>query len=165
MAHFHHEERQQNRRRVDLSAQPYDETVIEGRTFHDDEAFLVLEAKRLPADRNSREREYVIGERESGGIQRFKLGLHGSALAHAAMIAYIQNSTSQKWFEQLNRWIDELTKSDSASWVDTDLLHSFAEEKALRVARCESQHDRIGSSTPSVKLSHLWVEMRDVADG
>lgn len=73
MAHFHHEERQGKRRRVDLSAQPVDETLIAGQTYQDDQPFLVFECKRLPADRKSREREYVTGENESGGIQRFKL--------------------------------------------------------------------------------------------
>ena len=105
MAYFHHEERQTGRRRVDLSAlspQP----LIEGRSYFNLEPFLVLEGKRLPAPSNDREREYVTGTKTvSGGIERFKKGLHGASLRQAGMIAYIQNDSSEVWFPRINSWI------------------------------------------------------------
>ena len=81
MAHFSHEERQTGNRRVDLAALPLQPTLIEGRLYSLFEPFLVLEGKRLPAPSRNREREYVTGaDTTSGGIQRFKLGLHGAKL-------------------------------------------------------------------------------------
>ena len=41
-----------------------------------------MEGKRLPTPGSGREREYVAsatGEKPGGGVQRFKLGLHGAA--------------------------------------------------------------------------------------
>ena len=56
-----------------------------------DDAFFVMEAKRLPTPSKSREKEYVEGN--LGGIERFKRGHHGNSLAKSAMVAYIQNET------------------------------------------------------------------------
>ena len=65
-----------------------------GQTYHTIyDPFLVFEGKRLPAPVVSREREYVIGgAKKSGGIRRFKLGLHGAQQTTAAMVGYIQKS-------------------------------------------------------------------------
>ncbi|GAA4464231.1 hypothetical protein [Novipirellula rosea] len=159
MAHFHHEERQGNRRRVDLSAQPVVTTVIEGRTYHDDEAFLVMEGKRLPADRKSREREYVTGINESGGIQRFKLGLHGAQYAKAAIIAYVQNTNSTDWFKAINGWIEDLANSADATWTMSDQLRSLQPDPKSRTSRSESVHSRVRGASPMIILTHLWIEM------
>src|ERR1700758_3304164 len=49
MIHFHHEERQTGRRRVDVSALPTKKLII-GATYHSIyDPFLVFEGKRLPA--------------------------------------------------------------------------------------------------------------------
>lgn len=159
MAHFHHEERQGDRRRVDLSAQPIDETTIAGRAYQDDQAFLVFECKRLPADRKNREREYVTGDNSNGGIQRFKLGLHGATLSRAAMIAYVQKSTCSEWLTKINDWIKELADSAKASWSDTERLELIEDCHANRSLRSVSKHTRICSNTASIELTHLWVEM------
>ncbi len=83
MVHFHHEEPQGSQHAADISANPLDTDWIEGRQYtiiYD--PILVLEGKRLPTPGSGRKREYVAsasGDKPSGGIQRFKLGLHGSA--------------------------------------------------------------------------------------
>ena len=161
MAHFHHEERQGKRRRVDLSAQPVDTTVIEGRTYYDDQAFLVIEGKRLPADRKSREREYVTGDnKQSGGIQRFKLGLHGAEFARAAIIAYVQGSTPTAWFQTINCWIEDLANSTDASWAMSDQLDSFQLNPVARTSQAVSTHARTASSSPTIELTHFSVDMQ-----
>ena len=159
MAHFHHEERQSNRRRVDLSAQPVEETLIAGRNYQDDQPFLVFECKRLPADRKSREREYVTGENESGGIQRFTLGLHGAKLSRAAIIAYVQKSTCSEWLVRINAWIQELANSVEASWTDADSLLAIDTNNSNRSSRSVSNHSRVNCGTVSIELTHLWIEM------
>lgn len=159
MAHFHHEERQGDRRRVDLSAQPVDETIIAGKAYQDDQPFLVFECKRLPADRKSREREYVTGDNSNGGIQRFKLGLHGATLARAAMIAYVQKSTCSEWVAKINDWIKELSESSKTSWSEAERLEVSVFCLAKRLLRSVSNHSRVSSSSSHIELTHLWVEM------
>lgn len=159
MAHFHHEERQGDRRRVDLSAQPIDETIIAGRAYQDDQPFLVFECKRLPADRKGREREYVTGDNSNGGIQRFKLGLHGAALTRAAMIAYVQRSTCSEWVDKINEWIKELGESVDVSWNYSERLIVSEACLTKRSLRLVSNHSRVSGGTASIELTHLWVEM------
>jgi len=86
MACFHHEEYQTGQARVDLSALPSRSVFIDARFHSIYDPFLVLEGKRLPAPSADREKEYLIGNRRNGGMQRFKLGLHGADLSIAVMI-------------------------------------------------------------------------------
>jgi hypothetical protein len=64
----------------------------------------VFEGKRLTTKlTKKRRREYVIGHEERGkhircgGIERFKLAIHGARLNRAGMIGYIQDGTSDDW--------------------------------------------------------------------
>jgi len=160
MAYFHHEERQTGKRRVDLSALPPDPAVIEGRSYSILDPFLVLEGKRLPAPTRDREREYVTGsDKKSGGIQRFKLGLHGALLSHASMIGYVQRDSFDDWFASINVWINELAEA-SAEWSREDCLAELTADPTNRVASCVSLHGRVDAQTAQVQLSHLWVDMR-----
>jgi hypothetical protein len=79
MVKFSHEEKQTGARRVDMSALPSGGGFV-GETYYSIyDPFLVFEGKRLPTPTPNREREYVTGGRDkSGGIQRFKLALHGA---------------------------------------------------------------------------------------
>lgn len=159
MAYFHHEERQTGQRRVDMSAlspQP----LIEGRLYFDLNPFLVLEGKRLPAPSRDREREYVVGaEKASGGIQRFKLGLHGATLTRAAMIGYVQDGPPKKWFDRINTWIADLANSDDAFWSSQDRLADLRTASEAGTAECQSSHLRVDCDTSHIQLTHLWVEM------
>lgn len=162
MACFHHEERQTGQRRVDLAAHPVDRTVIEGRSYGTLDPFLILEGKRLPAPARDREREYVTGgEKKSGGIQRFKLGLHGALLGHAGMIGYIQRDSIDDWFTSINAWITELAEA-SSKWSPDDCLAELTKDTMNRLASCVSLHDRVEAETGQVRLSHLWVDMQQV---
>jgi hypothetical protein len=164
MAYFHHEERQTGPRRVDLSAlspQPF----IEGRTYFDLEPFLVLEGKRLPAPSRYREREYVIGtDTSSGGIQRFKLGLHGATLHHVGMIGYMQQESPVVWFDRINEWLVALGSSDDALWSSNEKLLEFVYDHPSRTSRCESIHARRDSISPRIRLTHLWIDMQHHED-
>jgi hypothetical protein len=159
MAYFHHEERQGKKHRVDLSALPLEPQVIEGRSYNVLKPFLVLECKRLPAPRSDREREYVTGkDKKSGGIQRFKLGLHGENLNYAGIIGYVQADTFDNWFKAINDWIMELA-GGSSEWSLDDRLAELSIDVLNRIASCESTHSRVKAETTLVRLSHLWVGM------
>jgi hypothetical protein len=165
MAYFHHEERQTGQRRVDLSALPPDPAVIEGRSYSLLDPFLVLEGKRLPPPKPDREREYVTGgDKKSGGIQRFKLALHGALLRHAGMIGYVQRDSFDDWFTSINVWITDLAESTS-EWSQEDCLSELTTDMANRVASCISVHPRVDAVTGKIHLSHVWVDMQQACRG
>jgi hypothetical protein len=165
MVFFHHEEKQTGTRRVDFSASPTEKGFV-GTMFHTIyDPFLVLEGKRLPPPKNGgREREYVTGgDAKSGGIQRFKLGLHGAKHEIAVMIGYVQADTPAEWNARINSWIRELedtVQSDGTKWSSTDRLSGFAENNGKRVATSLSKHLRSGDVfSPNISIHHLWLRM------
>jgi hypothetical protein len=164
MVHFHHEEKQTGTRRVDLSALP-DAGGFIGETYHAIyDPFLVFEGKRLPAPVVSREREYVTGGADkSGGIQRFKLGLHGAQQPTAAMIGYIQKNDPKSWHSSINKWIGDLARDVSAiaeEWFVDEQLGDLTADDALRIATSSSLHRRTATAiSRQIHIRHLWVVM------
>lgn len=157
VAHFHHEERQTGRRRVDLSASA-DSNILVGHSKY--QPFLVLEGKRLPAPATNREREYVIGrDRVSGGIERFKLGLHGRELNIAAIIGYVQRGSLPDWFVTINEWLTDLANSAEANWTIDELLAGFEHNPVARASVSSSTHARTNGVSNEIQLEHLWVDM------
>lgn len=162
MVHFHHEEPQGSQHSADISANPLDAGWIEGRQYTKYDPVLVLEGKRLPTPGSGRKREYVTSapsDTPGGGVQRFKLGLHGAALSIAGIVGYIQEGTCRDWFAEVNRWIDELASSAKSHWSSKDRLRNFVPDPGTRVSRCESEHSRRSGVSARVRLAHLWVEM------
>jgi hypothetical protein len=164
MVYFHHEEKQMGTRRVDFSAL-LSENQFVGATFHSIyDPFIVFEGKRLPSPTRDREREYVTGgESKSGGIQRFKLGLHGAKHELAALIGYIQEGELREWFAQINNWIRDLEttlSSGDEKWSANEQLANFVEEAAEHIADVTSLHPRVGEVvSPNIRIRHLWVRM------
>jgi hypothetical protein len=162
MVHFHHEEPQGVFHSADFSANPVDEGWIEGRQYSKYVPVLVVEGKRLPAPDPRREREYVAsasGDKPGGGMQRFKLGLHGAPFAIAGMVAYVQAEACEDWFSTVNSWIGELALATDPLWSNDDRLGGFVLDSAARVSRCESVHSRESGTSPTIRLTHLWVKM------
>jgi hypothetical protein len=166
MVYFHHEEKQTANRRVDFSALPRNAQFVGERYCTKYDPIIVFEGKRLPAPRNDRrrEREYVTGgEAKSGGIQRFKLGLHGANHSLAAMVGYIQEGDPSVWLKRINRWIQELEGSlsfDGEDWSRTEQLMQFTSDKNTGVAQAWSMHSRIGHVTGrNIRIRHLWLKM------
>jgi len=163
MVRFSREEPQTGRRRVDVSAKPTAGFVIAGRAYSIYDAFLVIEGKRLPAPSRGREREYVSSGKEiTGGIQRFKLGLHGALLEHAVMVGYLQNEDAGFWFKAINGWIDDLcgTSDDGCIWEVLDRLCSLTEMGDAGMSICRSTHTRlVHCVSGSIELEHAWIAM------
>jgi hypothetical protein len=164
MVHFHHEERQGGRRRVDLSALSAEPTTIGAQKYSIYDPFLVLEGKRLPAPSTAREREYVTGfDERNGGIQRFKLGLHGADLKVAAIIGYLQDGTADDWHRTINDWITELAqakKTQHDHWTPRDRLQAMKSEARRCISACRSVHARPGAArSMQIVLHHLWIEL------
>lgn len=167
MVHFHHEEKQTANRRVDFSALPRKAQFVGKRYCTKYNPIIVFEGKRLPPPRSdrSREREYVTGgETKSGGIQRFKLSLHGAEHGLAAIVGYIQEGESGDWLKRINGWIRDLEGTlgfDGEKWSATEQLEQFTSDKGLGVAQAWSSHSRVGSAISSnIRIRHLWVRMK-----
>lgn len=145
-----------------------DVTLIGVRSYTIYEPFLVIEAKRIPAPSIDREREYVTGTARNsggptGGIQRFKLGLHGGDVETAAMVGYIENGLPDHWLRVINGWIQELaamSPTEACPWNTSEILHSGQEDAARGVSTFTSVHPRSASCiTGAISLQHIWVVM------
>jgi hypothetical protein len=164
MVFFHHEEKQTGTRRVDMSALSKSGIVL-GLTYHSIyDPFLVLEGKRLPAPSADREQEYVTGRtKKSGGIQRFKLALHGAQQTTAVIVGYVQSGNLREWFSRINEWIGNEAESKDVvgeDWSSTEQLLDFKEDGNLHIAVSSSAHPRDNSSvSPEIQLRHFWVAM------
>jgi hypothetical protein len=149
-------------RTVDLVAAPSDVTVwIEGRSYVDFDTLLPIECKRLPTpkDNNRDEREYVIeGQGTTGGMQRFKAGLHGGKHTMGAMIGYVQKETSAFWNTQISKWIEDLVAAKAAGWTVNDGLDLIHEDEGAKMTILRSSHER-DKGLPQIELRHLWICM------
>lgn len=165
MVRFDHEEYQSSYRRVDLSASLVVSTLIEATPHTIYDPILVFECKRLPAPSSDREKEYVTGgkDRKSGGIQRFKLNLHGADLKLVAMIGYIQKRFARDWQHDINTWILELChgiSEDGCNWAEGETLELLEEDTAKGISCCRSVHGRTNSKVSGkIEVHHLWVAM------
>jgi hypothetical protein len=167
MVYFRHEQRQTGIRRVDLAAKPVQSVQIESVTYTKYEPILVIEGKRLPAPSpKTREKEYVTGgEKTSGGIQRFKLGLHGKDHQLALLIGYLQKKTPKHWLSTVNGWISDLAEMDTDSWSLDETLDECPEVMTLDAGKSVSVHPRCGNCvSPNIRLFHFWVQMSSKSD-
>jgi hypothetical protein len=160
MVLFQHEQRQEGRRRVDLSAKPINRAIIEGVTYTKYDPILVIEGKRLPAPSKSREREYVTGGEEcSGGIQRFKMGLHGRHHETAIILGYLQKGNLNEWHTRINDWISDLSRLEQDVWSNHEKLGASMIDDEGK-ARTESVHPRDPDcKTPEIRIMHFWIDL------
>jgi hypothetical protein len=158
MVFFQHEQRQGLRRRVDIAAKPVSPVIVQGITYNKYLPILVIEGKRLPAPSKEREREYVTGGvKLSGGIQRFKLGLHGNDHEVAVIVGYVQKHDARHWHAQANDWIAELAKNAPSEWAADEMLSAFSSAEENIRFRAVSKHRRTQSPT-AIQLIHLWIQ-------
>lgn len=155
-------------RNLDITAVPRGDALwVEGRCYSEFEVILPIECKRLPTptEGGRDEREYVItgGGGTTGGIQRFKLGVHGAANPLALMIAYIQRGDPTHWMSVVNGWLAEAGSIDLA-WQDERLVANFA-RPTVGVHGFHSVHKRSVASSPTVELQHVWIVLYEATPG
>ena len=109
-------------RRGDIAVKPLGTIRVEGRTYYDFEQLLPIECKRLPTPLGNRRNdlEYVHGlpGHQTGGIERFKHGLHGSKNQHALMIAYIQAESFNHWLTAINARLAKLAAARNETVIE-----------------------------------------------
>ncbi|MBX7242304.1 MAG: hypothetical protein K1X92_11195 [Bacteroidia bacterium] len=117
-----------------------------------DELFFTMEAKVLPTpnkDKSRSDSEYVyteVGKKGKGGIERFKLNLHGVNLPQNAMIAYIEKEDFTFWHKKINTWIEEI------GWENEFL----SQPTINKIAILNSKHKR---QKGEVALTHFWLNL------
>ena len=89
---------------------------------------FIVEAKLLPAPEKSREREYVIGHNENGGIERFKSGKHGTGLSKCGLLGFMTMQGESFWINNINSWILQLSKDNSEHWYANEILRNDIED-------------------------------------
>jgi hypothetical protein len=122
----------------------------------------VLEGKRLTTKLvPERRREYVIGGEKNGkhiqcgGIERFKLGIHGTGPGPAGMIGYIQDGKPDNWQTKINTWICELCRqSYDPEWSMQEQLEH--RKTNGRVSEYSSIVIRVKNA---LHLTHLWIDL------
>lgn len=111
-----------------------------------------VESKRLPSPEKKREKEYVIGEKNNGGIERFKTEKHGRGLSECGLLGFVENKDFNHWHTTINGWIDDLSKLPKTTWKSDEVLS----EIDINTDYCilESMAHR---KSDDIKLTHLWV--------
>ena len=169
MVRFKHEAPQTASRTVDIGVHGTEKTTLIGACVYTIyQAFMVIEAKRLPAPSKDREREYVTGTNKAsggptGGVQRFKLGLHGASIQTAVIVGYVEKQPTRYWFATINQWITDLapaTSSDGCVWTHADMIEHLVCNDEQNTSAAMSTHERSDAClTRSITIHHLWVVM------
>jgi len=113
-----------------------------------------VESKRLPTPDSSREKEYVIGTTNNGGIERYKIEKHGKGLDDCGLLGFIEKETLNYWEMTINNWINVLA-SKSKSWKDDEVLH--LEELNTNYCILKSIAHR---NTSDIRLFHIWITLK-----
>lgn len=117
------------------------------------ESFFDVEAKiltdRFPKDRK---KEYVIGDKKNGGIERFKIEKHGKGLSQCGIVGFIENYTPDYWIKTINKWIIDLSYINS-DWFENEILVETSNSDNYRYSTSITK--RVSSDT--VLLHHFWI--------
>jgi hypothetical protein len=151
---FYPEEPQEGRHSVDIAA-AFDELE------RYNEIITVFECKRLSELGKNRTDEYVTGHKEiTGGIQRFKIEVHGKKHNIVGMIGYVQSETCFYHLQAINTCIDNLggkPDENGLMWTDKERLFKIECDGKTRKYYCKSIHPR--KTISEITIHHLWVEM------
>ncbi len=128
--------------------------IVEEGAVH--KPLFVVESKRLPAPEKYREKEYVIGEKKNGGIERYKIEKHGKGLDVCGMLGFIEKEDASYWLSKINEWIEELSLSDSFWNKDEILIEDEIKDNYSyfnSIAHRQTEND--------LTLYHLWVDIKN----
>lgn len=115
---------------------------------------IVFEAKILASSFSGtkREKEYVIGEKNNGGIERFKSEKHGKGLSECGLLGFVEDKDFKHWHTTINGWIDNLSALPKTTWKSDEMLS----ETDINIDYCISQSIAHRKSN-DVNLRHLWI--------
>ena len=111
-----------------------------------------VESKRLPSPEKKREKEYVIGDNNNGGIERYKTEKHGKGLSECGLLGFVENKDFNHWHTTINGWIDDLSKLPNTTWKSDEVLSKI--DSNTDYCTLQSTAHRISDD---IKLTHLWI--------
>lgn len=112
-----------------------------------------VESKRLPSPEKSREKEYVIGTKNNGGIERYKIEKHGKGIVECGLLAFIEKKDSKHWLKEINNWVEDLTKVNS-DWKKDEVLSEI--EISTQFCILKSIAHR---KNDTINLTHFWITL------
>lgn len=111
-----------------------------------------VESKRLPSPDKNREKEYVVGDNDNGGVERYKTEKHGKGLVHCGLLGFVEDKDFNHWQSTINEWILDLSKSDFSVWKIDEVLTTSDSQADYHVLSSVA-HRR----TDDISLTHLWL--------
>ncbi len=112
-----------------------------------------VESKRLPSPGKSREKEYVIGDSNNGGIERYKIEKHGKNLKDGGLVGFIEKGNFSYWEITINNWIKDLANAGQP-WMADEILSGIKSD--VDYYHLKSIAHRKSSD---INLFHLWVAL------
>ena len=112
-----------------------------------------VECKRLPSPKKSREKEYVIGDKFNGGIERYKTEKHGKGLNEGGLFGFVEKESFNHWHQTINNWIVALTLSNE-DWKEDEVLSEEETNKDLCLLK-----SIVHRKTDDINLTHFWISI------
>lgn len=117
---------------------------------------FTIECKRLHCPPSQSKQYVVVKEKNTGGIERYKIESHGSFLPESAIVGYMEDSGFDFWFDKVNEWIENEATSDTTGfWNMNDKIKST--QIGMEISQYQSEHNR--KTQPNIILYHFWVKM------
>lgn len=115
------------------------------------EPIFIVESKRLPSQ--TFKTEYVKGKRKNGGIERFKIEKHGKGFTECGMLGFIEKENFSFWLININKWIENLAKSDR-TWNNDEVLKEIENHSEYMYLNSVAHTN----SLKNVLLHHFWIK-------
>ncbi len=112
-----------------------------------------VECKRLPSPEKSREKEYVIGEKNNGGIERYKTEKHGKGLSECGLLGFVEKENFNYWSTKINNWISDLATTNKV-WRKDEVLSEIESDIEFCVLKSITHRNE-----DDVNLTHLWISI------
>ena len=114
-----------------------------------------IECKRLPAPDKRREKEYVIGDKNNGGIERYKTEKHGKNLNESGMLGFVEKKTFSFWQQCINTWILDLSVISNV-WQADENLEAVENKEDFMLLKSLAHR----TSLKDICLHHLWINIQ-----
>lgn len=112
-----------------------------------------VESKRLPLPSKNREKEYVTGNLNKGGIERYKTEKHGRGLRECGLLGFIEKENPKYWILTINNWIEDLAK-DNKEWKIDEILSEIESNIDYSILK-----SIVHRKSDDLNLIHLWIKI------
>lgn len=116
-------------------------------------SFFSVESKRLPSPQKLREKEYVIGDTNNGGIERYKTEKHGKGMNKCGLLGFVEKEDFTHWIVTVNNWINDLATREM-NWKNDEILSKIESNTDFCFLKSIAHR-----KSDDINLTHLWVMM------